>query len=126
MLPLFIQMITPLISFGSIPNERYSLKAPSSHDHDNEDEYLVVESSDSSSVFLCVLDGHDGRNAVEFVKKYLQNKIPAVLQSDNPVKTMQECIKNADAEFFKHIDEYIVEKLAIQELIPKVGSLLYR
>ena len=115
-------MKTPLISFGSIPNERYALDAPSSHDHDNEDEYLVDKSSDSSSIYLCVLDGHDGRNAVEFVKKYLQNNLLAVSQSVSPMETIQDCVKNADAEFFKSIDEYIVKKLAIQAVIPKVNS----
>jgi len=112
----------PHVSFGSIPNERYVLGAPSSHDHDNEDEYLVDESSDSSSVYLCVLDGHDGRNAVEFVKKYLQSNIYAIVQSDNPENDMKKCIKDVDAEFFKSIDQFIDEKSNLQDQIPKVNS----
>ena len=108
------------VSVASTTNERYALGAPSIHDHDNEDEYLVDESSDSSSVYLCVLDGHDGRNAVEFVKKYLWDNIQALLQSENPVDAMQRCIRDADTEYFKRIDSLFAEKFVIQSKIPKV------
>ena len=113
-------MIPPLISFGSVPNERYAPNAPSSSDHDNEDEYLVH--SDSSSVYLCVLDGHDGRNAVEFVKKYFQAKIPTISTNSSMEEAMHKCIKDADFEFFMSIDQYIIEKLTIQAMIPTVSS----
>jgi len=109
------------VSVASTTNERYALGAPSIHDHDNEDEYLVDESSDSSSAYLCVLDGHDGRNAVDFVKKYLQTSIHAILQSKNPENAMQRCIRNADTEYFKNLDQYFVEKLTIQMTIPEVN-----
>ena len=123
MLLFTIQMKTPLISFGSVPNERYALAAPSTHEHDNEDEYLVDESSDSSSVYLCVLDGHDGRNAVEFVKKYLQDNIFshfAISQSEETIRTL---IINADSAFFTSIDHFTEEKKATQLRIPKVNSM---
>jgi len=105
-----------------VKNERYAPNAPSSSDHDNEDEYLVH--SDSSSVYLCVLDGHDGRNAVEFVKKYLQVNIPTILQSDSPEHAMQTCVGNAENEYFKNLDHVFAEKLEIQMKIPKVNTLL--
>ena len=108
------------VSVASTTNERYALDAPSSHDHVNEDEYLVDESSDSSSVYLCVLDGHDGRNAVEFVKTYLWDNIQALLQLDNPADAMRRCIRDADTKYFKRIDPLFVEKFVIQSKIPKV------
>jgi len=110
-----------MISFGSVPNERYAPNAPSRHDHDNEDEYLIH--SDSSSVYLCVLDGHDGRNAVEFVKKYLEDNFIghfAVLHSE---ETMSTLITNADSAFFASIDNFTEEKKTIQLQIPKVISI---
>ena len=117
---LVFQMKAPLINYGSVPNERYALHAPSSRDHDNEDDFLVH--NDSFSVYLCVLDGHDGRNAVEFVKKYLQSNHLVVSQSDSCKDIIEKCIKDADAEFFKSIEQFLAEKSSIQDRIPKVNA----
>ena len=116
------QKVPKNVSVATTTNERYALAAPSSKDHDNEDEYLVDESSDSSSVFLCVLDGHDGRNAVEFVKEYLWDNHLNILQSENPEDIMQRCIRDADADYFKNLDPVFAEKLTIQIKIPKVNT----
>ena len=84
---------------------------------------MVDESSDSSSIYLCVLDGHDGRNAVESVKEYLQTSIHAILQLKNPENAMRRCIRNADTNYFKNLDKYFVEKFTIQMKIPEVTAV---
>jgi len=111
-------MVPPLISFGSVPNERYAPNAPSSSDHDNEDECLVH--SDSSSVYLCVLDGHDGLNAVDFVKKYLEKYHFDISCYQSCQESITKCIEFADTKYFKSIQHFIDEKTTIQNQIPKV------
>jgi len=113
-------MRPPFISVASVPNEQYAPNAPSSSDHDNEDEYLVH--SDSFSVYLCVLDGHDGQNAVEFVKKYLQDNYIAISHYQSCEVAITECIKNADAEYFRGIHHHIDELTEKQKKIPKVSN----
>jgi len=60
---------------------------------------------------------------VEFVKKYLQTNIHAILVSENPEDGIQRCIRDADTEYFKSIDHLFGERIGIQMIIPKVNTL---
>jgi len=114
-------------SVYSVVNERYVLDKVSIRDHENEDEFLVH--SNDFSVCLCVMDGHDGQNAVKYVREYLWKKVFStrswlkVSQVDNPdhIKTaLVEFIKVIDADFFRSISTFINEKVHLQSQIPKV------
>ena len=116
------------ISFGSIPNERYSLGSQPSSDHDNEDELIVY--SNKSSLCMCVFDGHDGSHAVKFMKKYMNQHVfgkPAwddVIKSNKPKKieaALANFIEESDKNFFKSIYPFTLERQKLQLEIPKVG-----
>jgi len=114
-------------SVYSVANERYVLDKPSIRDHENEDEFLVH--SNNFSVCLSVMDGHDGLNAVKYVREYLWKKVFStnswlkVSQVDNPDQikiALIEFIKVIDADFFRSISAFIHEKVQLQLQIPKV------
>jgi len=114
-------------SVCSVENERYVLDKASIRDHENEDEFLVH--SNDFSVCLCVMDGHDGQNAVKYVREYLWKKVFStrswlkVSQEDNAdqIKTaLVEFVKVIDADFFRSIGAFIHEKVRLQSQIPKV------
>jgi len=117
------------IDLGSVPNERYALDAPSTKDHDNEDDVLVY--SNNFSLCLCVFDGHDGILPTKFVKKYLNGWVFGkdswlrISNSDNPShieNALVQCFSDTEENFFKSIDPFIFEKRKLQSRIPDVSS----
>lgn len=116
------------IDFASFPNERYALDAPSSKDHDNEDD--ILECSNNFSACLCVFDGHDGILPTKFVKKYLNGWVfgkdswhHLIASSDNPRQienALIQCFSDTEENFFKSIDPFIFEKRQLQSRIPEV------
>ena len=116
-----------LVSIGSIQNERYSLDAQPVSDHDNEDEYIVH--SNKYSLCMCVLDGHDGSRAVQFVRKCIDQQVCGkplwddITKSNKPEKieaALANYIEKTEEIFFKSIDPFIKERQKLQSKIPKV------
>ena len=114
-------------SVSSLHNERYALDAPSTKDHENEDEFLIH--ANYRSLCLCCFDGHDGPRAVKFVKRYMKANIfdtkswIDISEKDNHEEiecALAEFIKVTDADFFKNIKQFIEEKVYLQSQIPKV------
>lgn len=115
------------VSVGSVQNERYSLGAQPTNDHDNEDEFIVH--ANKYSLCMCVFDGHDGPNTVKFLKKYMEKQIFGKQQWDTKTEfgkseeietALATYIQMADETFFKSIDPFTTERQKLQSEIPKV------
>ena len=115
------------ISAGTVRNEIYSLDTQFSSDHDNEDERIVH--SNKYSLCMCVFDGHDGLQAVQFAKKYIEQQVLSkqewdiITSSDKREKieaALANHIQETDDNFFKSIDNLICEKQRLQSEISKV------
>ena len=109
------------VSAGSVHNEIYSLDTRFSSDHNNEDEHIVH--SNKYSLCMCVFDGHDGLQAVQFVKGYMEQQVlckqewDTMTYSGKPDKiedALAKYIQEIDDNFFKSIDNFICEKQGLQ------------
>lgn len=119
----------PYYSYHSIVNGRYyiteSRELQSQPDHYNEDRVFFI--NDDSSA-MAVFDGHDGVKASAFVEQYLYSKLinPDVVEGlrYDPKATLVALIHEVEQEFFKKINNYILEREEIQSTLPKVILLL--
>ena len=115
------------VSSGSIQKRQYSIGTQPFDDDDNNEVQHIVHSN-KCSLCMCVFDGHDGSQAVQFAKNYMEQVFrqewDIVTNSSMPEgieATLAKYIEECDDSFFESIEPFICEKEKIQLEIPKVG-----
>lgn len=110
-------------SISEATNARYEFGQDSKPMHNIEDKNFVL-STEHSQVF-CVLDGHDGANAVEFVhaelKRIFSSKswetIARGRKREHIVHALKEFFTMVDRLYFEEVRKSIDKKKRIQDML---------
>ena len=113
-----------VVSAATVENVRYRLGDAPQLDHWNEDARFIINDQPRFKV-MAVFDGHDGSNAVElvcnhFYELFTKQFLHEVKEQGDVGKVLEKFFYSAESAFFKHIEEFVVRKQALQSCIPEV------